>query len=158
LAGVTANAVFTVIVQNAGMDRRALLTAGLVATSAALASPSQASEPAESGGPESYDLTVVGLPVVTDDRVRNYIYVRLRLHVAAGTEAISLRNKDPHVRDSLVRMAHRHPFTVPGQMNRLNGAAMAGHVMATAIRVYGRGVVTRVEVIEQQPQRLVRQP
>jgi hypothetical protein len=30
--------------------------------------------------------------------------------------------------------------------------------MATAIRVYGRGVVTRVEVIEQQPQRLVRQP
>ncbi|HRH19179.1 MAG TPA: hypothetical protein PLE81_00915 [Brevundimonas sp.] len=140
------------------MDRRALLTAGLVATTAALASPAGASEPAEASGPESYDLTVVGLPVVSDERVRNYIYVRLRLHVAPGTDAISLRDKDPHVRDSLVRMAHRRPFSVPGEMNRLNGAAMAGHVMATAIRVYGRGVVTRVEVIEQQPQRLVRQP
>ena len=136
------------------MDRRAFLTVGLVAATAS-AAPAKASEEAEPSGPGSYDLTVVGLPVVVDDRIRNYIYVRLKLHVAAGTEPMSLREKDPHIRDSLVRMAHRRPFTVAGEMNRLNAAAMAGHVMATAIRVCGRGVITRVEVTEQQPQRLV---
>lgn len=136
------------------MDRRAFLTVGLVAATAS-AAPAKASEEAEPSGPGSYDLTVVGLPVVVDDRIRNYIYVRLKLYVAAGTEPMSLREKDPHIRDSLVRMAHRRPFTVAGEMNRLNAAAMAGHVMATAIRVCGRGVITRVEVTEQQPQRLV---
>ncbi|WP_282009343.1 hypothetical protein [Brevundimonas aveniformis] len=136
------------------MDRRAFLTVGLVAATAS-AAPAKAAEEAESSGPGSYDLTVVGLPVVVDDRIRNYIYVRLKLYVAAGTEPMSLREKDPHIRDSLVRMAHRRPFTVAGEMNRLNAAAMAGHVMATAIRVCGRGVITRVEVTEQQPQRLV---
>lgn len=145
--------VFTPDGENPGMDRRQFLGAGLVV---AAATQAKASEEAEPSGPGSYDLTVVGLPVVTEDRIRNYIYVRVRLHVAAGTDPISLREKDPHVRDSLVRMAHRRPFTVAGEMNRLNGAAIAGHVMATAIRVYGRGVVTRVEVTEQQPQRLVR--
>ena len=134
------------------MDRRAFLASGLIV---AAASGARASEAEESDGPGAYDLTVVGLPVITEDRVRNYIYVRLRLHVSVGTEPMSLREKDPHIRDSLVRMAHRRPFTVSGNLNRLNAGAMAGHVMATAIRVCGRGVVSRVEVIGQEPQRLV---
>jgi len=135
------------------MDRRTLLTAGLAA---ATATHAKASEEPGSDGPGAYELTVVGLPVVAGDRVRNYIYVRLKLHLAAGVEPMSLRDKDPHIRDSLVRMAHRRPFTVEGDPNRLNAAAMAGHVMATAMRVCGSGVVARVEVISQQPQRLVR--
>lgn len=133
------------------MDRRALLTAGAFV---AVASRARASEE-EPSGPENYDLTIVGLPVIDGDRIRNYIFVRVRLHVAAGTDPMSLRPKDPHIRDSLVRMAHRRPFTIEGERNRLNGAAIAGHVMATAIRVCGRGVVTRVEVTGQQPQRRV---
>lgn len=135
------------------MDRRAFLTAGVLA---AASTSAKASEEPASDGPESFDLTVVGLPVVVNERIRNYVYVRLKLYVAAGTEPMSLRDKDPHIRDSLVRMGHRRPFTVEGDSNRLNAGAMAGHVMATAIRVCGRGVVTRVEVISQQPQRLVR--
>lgn len=138
------------------MDRRAFLSAGLIATAATAVTPAQASEPEANEGPAAYDLTVVGLPVVADNRICNYVYVRLRLVVAPGVDAISLRNKDAHVRDSLVRMAHRRPFSVPGELNRLNPGAMTGHAMAAAMRIYGRGVVTRVEMIEQQPQRLVR--
>jgi hypothetical protein len=48
------------------------------------------------------------------------------------------------------------PFTLPGEANRLSPGPIAGHVMATAVRVCGRGVVTRVEVVSQQPQRQVR--
>ena len=133
------------------MDRRALLTAGALA---AVATGARASEE-EPSGPGYYDLTFVGLPVVDGDRIRNYIFVRMRLYVAAGHDPMSLRAKDPHIRDSLVRMAHRQPFTVAGERNQLNAAAMAGHVMATCIRVYGRGVVDRVEVVGQRPQRRV---
>lgn len=150
--GGTANAAFTVSAHHALMDRRALLTAGALV---AVATRAHAAEEEEPSGPGHYDLTVVGLPVIETNRIRNYIFVRLRLHVAAGHDPMSLRGKDPHIRDSLVRMAHRSPFTVAGERNRLNAGAMAGHVMATAMRVCGRGVVTRVEVIGQQPQRRV---
>ena len=135
------------------MDRRAFLAAGAVATAAAATSAS-AEEAAEA--PPSYDLSAVGLPVVIDDRIRNYVFVRLKLHLEAGQDPTAIREKDPHIRDSLVRMGHRSPFTVPGEANRLNGAAIAGHAMAACIRVYGRGVVARVEVLSQQPQRSVR--
>lgn len=133
------------------MDRRAFLAAGALA---ATATGVRAEE--EAGGPETYDMTAVGLPVVIDDRIRNYVFVRLRLHLAEGQDPLSVREKDPHLRDSLVRMAHRQPFTLPGEANRLSPGPMAGHVMATAVRVCGRGVVTRVEVLSQQPQRQVR--
>ena len=133
------------------MDRRAFLAAGALA---AAATSARAEE--EAGGPTTYDLTAVGLPVVIDDRIRNYVFVRLRLHLAEGQDPISLREKDPHLRDSLVRMAHRRPFTIPGEANRLSPGPMAGHVMAAAVRVCGRGVVLRVEVLTQQAQRQVR--
>lgn len=134
------------------MDRRAFLAAGaLVATAATSARAEEAAD-----GPANYDMTAVGLPVVIDDRVRNYVFVRLRLHLAEGQDPMDLRDKDPHLRDSLVRMAHRQPFTLPGEANRLSPGPIAGHVMAAAIRVCGRGVVTRVEVLSQQPQRQVR--
>jgi hypothetical protein len=134
------------------MDRRAFLAAGALA--AAATSARAAEEPAD--GPPTYDLVPVGLPVVIDDRIRNYVFVRLRLHLAAGEDPMVVREKDPHLRDSLVRMAHRQPFTLPGEANRLSPGPIAGHVMATAVRVCGRGVVTRVEVVSQQPQRQVR--
>lgn len=150
-AGGIANAIFTDMGQSWRMDRRAFLAAGALV---AAASSARAEEAAEA--PAHYDMTPVGLPVVLDDRVRNYVFVRLRLHLAQGHDPMSLREKDPHLRDSLVRMAHRHPFTLPGEANRLSPGPIAGHVMATAIRVCGRGVVTRVEVLSQQPQRQVR--
>lgn len=135
------------------MDRRAFLTAGALAATATTA---KAAEEAAPDAPATYDLTVMGLPVVVNDRIRNYIFVRLKLHLAAGHDPMSLREKDPHIRDSVIRMAHRQPFTIEGEANRLNGAAIAGHAMAAAIRLCGRGVVTRVETVDQQPQRRVR--
>lgn len=133
------------------MDRRTLLAAGLLAATASTA----AAEEAADTGPETYDLTVVGLPVIIDERIRNYVFVRLRLHLAAGHDPAEVREKDPHLRDSLVRMAHRQSLALPGEANRLSPGPIAGHVMAAAIRVCGRGVVTRVEVISQDPQRRV---
>lgn len=133
------------------MDRRAFLAAGALVAAASSARSEEAADT-----PANYDLTPVGLPVVIDDRVRNYVFVRLRLHLAEGHDPMSLRSKDPHLRDSLVRMAHRRSLAIPGEANRLSPGPIAGHVMATAIRVCGRGVVTRVEVLSQQPQRQVR--
>lgn len=133
------------------MDRRAFLAAGAVAATASKVRAEEAPEALP-----NHELSPVGLPVVIDDRIRNYVFVRLTLHLSEGQDATAIREKDAHIRDSLVRMAHRRPFTLPGEANRLNAGAMAGHAMAACIRVYGRGVVSRVEVTSQQPQRTVR--
>lgn len=133
------------------MDRRAFLAA---ATLAAASSTAARAEDAPEEAP-TYELAVVGLPVVIDDRIRNYIFVRLLLHLADGQDPTAIREMEPHIRDSVVRMGHRRPFSIPGEANRLNAGAIAGHAMAACNRVYGRGVVRRVEVTEQQPQRRV---
>lgn len=103
--------------------------------------------------PSTFDMTTVGLPVITEGRVRNYVFVRFRLHLNDGHDPMSIRDKDPHLRDSIVRAAHRRPFTVEDDWTRLDGGPMAGWVMASAATICGRGVVRRVEILSQSPQR-----
>ena len=124
------------------MRRRDLITVSLTAEE-------------ERPTPLTFDMTTVGLPVISDDRVRNYIFVRFRLHLANGNDPLVVREKDPHLRDSIVRAAHRRPFTIEDNWNRLDGGPMAGWVMAAAATICGRGVVERVSILSQDPQRRV---
>ncbi|WP_296817333.1 hypothetical protein [Brevundimonas sp.] len=103
--------------------------------------------------PSTFDMTTIGLPVITDGRIRNYVFVRFRLHLATGHDPMTVRDKDPHLRDSIVRAAHRRPFTLPDDWTRLDGGPMAGWVMAAAATICGRGVVERVSILSQDPQR-----
>src|SRR5690349_14752994 len=87
--------------------------------------------------PLTFDMTTVGLPVISDGRVRNYVFVRFRLHLSEGQDPLVVREKDPHLRDSIVRAAHRRPFTLEDDWSRLDGGPMAGWVMAAAATICG---------------------
>ncbi|GAD59300.1 hypothetical protein [Brevundimonas abyssalis] len=76
------------------MRRRDLIAAGTVlavSATAAAAAPSSDAPPAAA----TLNLVPLGLPVVSDGRLRNYVFVNLRLHLASGQTAEAVRPHDP---------------------------------------------------------------
>ena len=106
-----------------------------------------AAAPADAGGsvPGQYvDLSPVALPVADNGRMKNYIFVSLRLNLRPGTDPSSVRQKEPYFRDALVRAAHRRPFSVAGDMTRIDEAQIRAVMLRQAAVIVGPGVVTSV--------------
>lgn len=126
----------------------------LIAVSAALSAgvlPARA-EDAPTGG-QSLSMPGVGLPVITGGRLRNYIFVSLRLHLGGSATPETMRAKEAFLRDALVRAGHRTPFNVADDWTRIDAAALSASLMRSAAAIAGRGSVTRVEVVSQAPRR-----
>jgi hypothetical protein len=138
------------------MDRRAL-----IAGSAALVSVARTAVASEKKAPAegaSLNMPGMGLPVIVDGRLRNYVFVTLKLHLGGGATAEGLTAKTPFLRDALVKAAHRTPFVIAGDWTQLNGSAIAATVMRTATTIVGAGKITRVEILSQAPRRRTGMP
>ena len=134
------------------MRRRDLIAASIAAPALARAATARASDkPAQ--GPASLGIAGVGLPVISGGRIRNYVFVSLRLHLGGSATPESMRPREAYLRDALVRAGHRTPFVVEGDWTRIDTAALSASLMRSAVSVAGRGAVTRVEVISQAPRR-----
>ena len=134
------------------MDRRTLISAGAVAL-ASTATSAAASSSESSAAPPALSIAGLGLPVIEDGRLRNYVFVSLRLVLGGGKTVEQMRPKEAFFRDALVKAAHRTPFTVPGDWTRLDERALSAAVMSAANAISGRGSVARVEVVAQNPRR-----
>lgn len=98
-------------------------------------------------------LSPVALPIVVGGKVRNYIFVYIRLDLAPSADSQVWQDKEPYFRDALVRAGHRTPFVVANDWTRLDEAALKRTLMAEAARIAGPGVVTGVEITKSIPQR-----
>ena len=139
------------------MDRRTLISAGAVAL-ASTATSAAASSSESSAAPPALSIAGLGLPVIEDGRLRNYVFVSLRLVLGGGKTVEQMRPKEAFFRDALVKAAHRTPFTVPGDWTRLDERALSAAVMSAANAISGRGCVARVEVVAQNPRRRTGMP
>lgn len=142
------------------MDRRTLIAAGTATLTGALASAStvSASSDAPATGAASLSIPGLGLPVIEGGRLRNYVFVSLRLELGAGKTVEQMRPKEAFFRDALVRAAHKTPFTLPGDWTRLDERALSVALVSAANTISGRGSVRRVEVIAQNPRRRTGMP
>lgn len=129
----------------------------LIAASAALPVLAAGSEvvagdrPAPGGA--SISMAGVGLPIIAGGRLRNYVFVSLRLHLGGSATPESMRPKEAFLRDALVRAGHRTPFTVPDDWTVIDTAALSASLVRAAAAIAGRGSVTRVEIVSQAPRR-----
>ena len=98
-------------------------------------------------------LAGVGLPVIAGGRLRNYVFVTLRLYLGGSATPESMRPKEAFLRDALVRAGHRTPFTVADDWTVIDATAMSASLMRSAAAIAGRGSVIRVEVVSQSPRR-----
>jgi hypothetical protein len=132
------------------MRRRDLISAAAVLPAVAAAVPAAASERAPSGG-ASVNISGVGLPIISGGRLRNYVFVSMRLHLGGSATVETLRGKEAYLRDALVRAGHRTPFVIPDDWTRIDTNAMSASLMRSAATIAGRGSISRVEIISQAP-------
>ncbi|HZW17017.1 MAG TPA: hypothetical protein VFF66_12305 [Brevundimonas sp.] len=133
------------------MRRRELIASSIALPSVAAATMADAGGTSATGS--SLAIAGVGLPVITQGRLRNYVFVSLRLHLGGSATPESMRPKEAYLRDALVRAAHRTPFVVADDWTRIDAAALSASLMRAADPIAGRGAVTRVEVVSQAPRR-----
>jgi hypothetical protein len=138
------------------MFRRLLI---LAAPLLVLASGVQAGEdkkPKEVG--QYVDLQPVAMPIVVDRQLVNYVFVYVRVNLKFGVDVTKLRDKEPFFRDALVRNAHRTPFIVPGDWQKIDEAKLTAALARDAAAITGPGVVASVVVTSQSPQKNVMPP
>ncbi|HBI18404.1 MULTISPECIES: hypothetical protein [unclassified Brevundimonas] len=133
------------------MDRRTLIAAGTVALAGGLPRPAASSD--APAAPASLSIAGLGLPVIDGGRLRNYVFVALRLELGAGKTMEQIKPKEAFFRDALVRAAHRTPFTVPGDWTRLDERALSAALVSASAAISGRGSIRRVQVLSQTPRR-----
>jgi len=124
-----------------------------------LASGGQAAEdkkPKEVG--QYVDLQPVALPIVVDGQLVNYVFVHVRINLRTGADVIKVREKEPFFRDALVRDAHRAPFTVASDWQKIDEAKLIAVMTRDATAITGPGIVSSVAVTSQTPEKRVMAP
>jgi hypothetical protein len=137
------------------MRRRILLAACL----ALIAAGAHAAEKEAKGDVGQYvDLQPVGLPIVSNRVLVNYVFVYVRINLTSLANASKLREKEPYFRDALVRLGHRTPFTLPSDLSKIDTVRLTAALKQEVVRITGPGQVTSVVVTSQAPRRRISTP
>jgi flagellar basal body-associated protein FliL len=143
------------------MVRRLALAAALFALCAA---PAVASEKKEGGKDgkgdvgQYVDLQPVGLPILSNGRLVNYVFVYVRINLTSTANAAQLREKEPFFRDALVRAGHRTPFSHPTDLSAVDVPKLTAALTREANAIAGPGRIRNVVVTSQAPRRRMTVP
>ena len=103
--------------------------------------------------PPALDLTPVGLPIVWEGKLINYVFVTLHMPLSPHADAAKIRDKAQYFRDAIVRAAHRTPFVRPWDFTHIDRPAVMAVMMREGARIAGPGAILRVEITDETPQR-----
>lgn len=139
-----------------------MLRQTLIAVAVALtASPVLAADKKEEGKGDVgqyVDLQPVGLPIVVNRQLVNYVFVNVRINLTSGANVARLREKEPYFRDALVRAGHRTPFTLASDLGAVDVPKLTAALTRDAAAIAGPGQIRSVVVTEQAPRRRARTP
>jgi hypothetical protein len=124
------------------------------------ASPSIAADKAAKDVPggQYVNVSPVAAPIVLNGQLINYIFVTLRVDLAPNVDALRMRDREPYFRDAFVRAAHRHPFVKSGDYTHVDEQALKTVMMGEFARITGAHVVTGIEILSAQPQKVTGLP
>jgi hypothetical protein len=94
----------------------------------------------------------VGMPIVVDGKLVNYVFVTIRLGLSPNADAVKLREMEPYFRDALVRVGHRTPFVRPDNYAKLDDAKLKAALLREAAVLAGPGNIVSVQIIREQAQ------
>jgi len=126
-----------------------LALAALVSTSPALAA--DPAPKAKGADAQNVNITPVALPIIYSGRIVNYVFVNVRVDLAANANAPKLREKEPFFRDALVRAGHRTPFTLANDATKIDEAKLKQVMMREATAIAGAGQVRGITLVSQTP-------
>lgn len=135
--------------------RHASTAALILVLSLALGLPAGAAEKKKEGEAEPtaqyVDVVPMALPVIVGGTVRNYIFLKVRVNLAAGADASKARDKEPYLRDALIHAAYRTPFTAADSMVKLDEGKLSAAVAQQARTLFGARAVGQVTITSQDP-------
>jgi flagellar basal body-associated protein FliL len=141
-----------------GMRRRTLLTAALALAAAPSAWAAEEKKEGKQDVGQYVDLQPVGLPIVSNRVLVNYVFVYVRINLTSAANASKLREKEPYFRDALVRLGHRTPFTLPSDLGKIDTVRLTAALKQEVVRIVGPGQVLSVIVTSQAPRRRIATP
>lgn len=138
-------------------------TLAIAACALLIAGPAAASGSAEKAKPNKdvgqyVDISPVGLPIVANGQLVNYVFVYVRINLASGINPARWRDREPYFRDALVRAGHRTPFTIANDYQHIDTAKLTAALQREAVGLTGPGVVKSVVVSSQAPRWRARGP
>ena len=104
------------------------------------------------------DLQPLAMPIVVKGQLVNYVFVYVRLNLTTGADVTRMRPKEPYFRDALVRAAHRTPFVLATDYQKVDEAKLIAAMMREALVIAGPGQIKSAVVTSQAPQKRVPQP
>ena len=134
-----------------------LLIALAMLTVQATAAAAAEEKPAKAVG-QYVEMQPVALPIIVKGVLVNYVFVYLRVNLTGGADVQKLRDKEPYFRDALVRDAHRTPFTLATDYEKIDDKRLIATMMREAVAIAGPGVIQSVALTSQSPQKRVRTP
>lgn len=119
-----------------------------------LGAPALAGEEPPKQAPEQFvDLKPVGMPIVVNGRLINYIFVLVRINLTPRADAELWRKKEPLFRDALVRAGYRTPFVAPKNYQIIDAAKLSAEMVRQGQAIAGPGVIASVVVLSQTASR-----
>ena len=140
------------------MRAPALILAAMLALSVAQPALAEGEAKPVENTDQSVKISPVALPVLVDGHLANYVFVTVKVLLNPGANALALSDKEPYFRDALVRAAHRTPFVIRNDYNRIDEAKLKAALYPEAVRIAGPGAVRGIEVLSQQAQHRVASP
>ena len=138
------------------MFKRLLILAAPLLIFAGNAHAAEDKKPKEVG--QYVDLQPVGLPIVVDGRLVYYVFVYVRVNLRPSADVTKVRDKEPAFRDALVRDAHKTPFVVATDWQKVDEPRLIAAMTRDANAIAGPGIVASVVVTSQTPQKHVMPP
>jgi len=77
------------------------------------------------------------MPIVVDGRLVNYVFVYVRVNLKSGSDVIKIRGKEPFFRDALVRDAHKTPFVLANDWQKVDETLGRKPAVSDDVRRYG---------------------
>ena len=66
-------------------------------------------------------IPTLSMPAFDDDRLKNYLFVNVRIVVHEGVDPWPLREQVPRIRDAMIRAGHRRSIADPENALRIDG-------------------------------------
>lgn len=143
-------------------SRRFLLAAACATCGVWAAGPAFANAKKKEGDEQAVDPTYklgsVTIPIIASGRIVNYVFVALTLKLASGADVGAFGDKEPALRDAIVRAAYKTPFTRVDSWKEVDGPRLTSFVMSQCALLFGKGKVASVEIVKQIPRQQLMPP
>lgn len=125
--------------------------------------PARAAEEKKGGSAPSeadlrLDLSGIGLPVMRDGRVVNFVFIRARIQMNPGLTKADIEAKEPFIREGVVRSAYRTPMNSGSDYMAVDPKKFEAVLMREAKAALGADKVKSVELRDQKAQKRIYVP